>query len=141
MNKVLEFVKSRSLIFWLRVVTMIFAVAPIVYMIGRIEFERKYLISVILAGLAFVAQILSCVFEKKRGGDYIELAGVILLCAEFAVFISAGILSIVDFIYGINFWGDATQFPFILTFGLLLLAATVISVVCCFLGKTNEKNS
>ncbi|MBO4990377.1 MAG: hypothetical protein J6D37_08615 [Clostridia bacterium] len=141
MNKVLEFVKSRSWIFWLRIVMMVFAVAPIVYMIGRSGVESKYILSVVFAGLALVAQILACVFEKKRGGDYIELAGVVLLCSEFATFLSAGILSIVDFIYGINFWGDATQFPFILIFGLLLLAATVISVVCCFLGKTNEKNS
>ncbi len=138
MNKVMNFFKGRTVSFYLKVAIAVLLVIPSVYMGMRIPVQHKYIWPLICVLLGLAAEVLAIIFEDKKYGDYIELAGVIIISAEFGLFMSSSILDIVDYVYGINFWGDASQFPFVVLYGSILGVGTLISIVLCFLKKKTD---
>lgn len=135
-----NFLRERTLSFYLRLVVIILALVPLFYMGTRLTIETEYVGALICGVLGIAAHIAVLFLEKKSWVDYLELAGTICLTVELGMFLAGGCLSVVDYIYGINFWGDATQVPSIIGYGVVLFVGMVLSVVISYLGKAYEKD-
>ena len=61
------------------------------------------------------------------------------MALAFASFLSGGVLSIADYIAGINLFGDATQVPAIVTYSIILFCGMLLSIVDCFVYKGAPK--
>lgn len=136
-----EFIKSRTISFYLRAAALVLAIVPLFYMGARSTIETEYVTALVFGVLAVAAHAVTFVFENKSWSDYIELAASIFVAAEFSVFLTGGVLSVVDYIYGINFWGDATQVPAIIGYGVVLFISAALSIACCFMSKAYEKKA
>ena len=53
----------------------------------------------------------------------------------FASFANGGVLSVADYVAGINLFGDASQVPAIMTYGVMLLCGEILSIIDCFICK------
>ncbi len=141
MNKIVEFLKSRPISFYLRIAAAILAFVPIFYMATRIGADVKFIWAIVCAALAVAAQVALACTESKRWSDFIEITAVLLIAAEFALFVSGGVLDAVDYIFQINFWGDASQFGSILAYAIIIFVGMALSVASCFMSKAYEKNT
>lgn len=137
----IEFLKSKSIGFYLRAAAVILSVIPVFYMAVIASVEYVAGLVFVLAGIA--ALIVSLVFDGKMIGKYVGLAGSAALSVGFALFAVGSCLSVIDYIYNIVMWGDAKQFPFIMTFGVFLLVGTGLSIASCWLvgSKNAEKQN
>lgn len=133
MNKVLEYLRTRPLSFWLRIVAIILVIIPIGYTASLAGSIPEYPAAIAFMVLAAITEILLFVFPKNPFTDYIAIAGVVFLALAFSFFALGGVLSVSDYIAGVNFWGDRTQFPAIMAYGALLLASTCLGTANCFL--------
>lgn len=141
MNKIVEFLKSRPVSFYLRLAATVLAFVPIVYMATRIEIEPKYIGAVVCAALAVAAHVALMFTENRQWSDFIEIAVAALTAAEFSLFIAGGVLDVVDYVFQINFWGEASQFGSILTYAIIIFISMGLSVASCFMNKAYEKKS
>lgn len=66
-------------------------------------------------------------------------AGAAFMALAFTSFLSGGVLSIADYIAGINLFGDATQVPAIVTYSIILFCGMVLSIIDCFVYKESPK--
>lgn len=132
-----NFIKSRTLGFWLRLAAAVFAIVPCFYMgnAGGMmkEVPADYTSGLALLVVGIVLLVASLVFDGKRWNAYIGIAAAVLLSFALALFVFGSVLSIVDHVFNIVMWGDATQFPAIVGFGVVQLLATGLSVSSCFL--------
>lgn len=141
MNTVIKFFKERTLSFYLRLAVIVMALVPIFYMCTRLTIETEYVAAVVFGIIAVVAHIAALVFEKQSWVDFLEIVGTLCLAAELGMFAVGGMLSVVDFLYKINFWGDPTQVPAIFGFGAVLAVGMLLSIAVCFLRKAYERKA
>lgn len=138
---IIRFLKSRTISFYLRIVAAVLALVPLFYMGTRITIESEYIGAIVCGVLGIAVHIAAFFFEGKSWSDYMQLAGTILLAAEFSIFLSGGALSVVDYIYGINFWGDSTQMFAIIGYGIVLFIGAALSVAACYMRSAYEKEA
>lgn len=141
MNKFVEFLKSRPVSFYLRLAATVLAFVPIVYMATRIETEPKYIWAVVCAALAVAAHVALMFTENRAWSDFIEIAVAALIAAEFSLFVAGGVLDVVDYVFQINFWGDASQFGSIVAYAIIIFISMGLSVASCFMNKAYEKKA
>lgn len=141
MNKVLEFLKSRTVSFYLRAAAAVLAFVPVIYTAMRLTDSACYIGCLVCALLAVAAQIALAFTEAKGWSDFIEIAAVVLTAAELSLFVAGGVLDAVDYIFEIDFWGDATQFGAILAYTVVLTVATALGIASSFMRKAYEKDA
>lgn len=121
--------------FWLQVLSLILCVVPIAYMFGKIETCPEYVAAIVFAFLAIVAEVALFIFHGKKFSGFIALGCVILLALSMCYFMCGGVLSVVDYIYGINLFGDSSQFGSIIAYSAVFGIAVISGIVCCFFVK------
>lgn len=132
-----DYLKNRTVGFWLRVAAIVFAIVPMFYManVGGVwqEVPSYYTVGLVFLIFGVVALIVSLVFDGKKMNSYLMLAGCVCLSAAFSLFAAGSVLSVVDYVYNIVMWGDGSQFPAIISFGIVLLMGTGTSIAACWL--------
>ena len=63
------------------------------------------------------------------------MAGTALKAYANASFANGRVLSDPDYVAGINLFGDASQVPAIMTYGVMLLCGVILSIIDCFICK------
>lgn len=130
---------SASLI--LRVIAVILMIIPVFYITGHVANIPEYRRTLIYIPLAVLAEILTVVFAQKSWNDYIHVAGSILMSFAFVSFANGGVLSVADYVAGINLFGDASQVPAIMVYGVILLCGVIVSIIECFICKEFPKDN
>lgn len=130
-----------SLSLLLRAVAVILSVIPIIYVAGHMSSVPEYTKTLIFIPLAVLTEVLSVIFSRKFWCDYLHVAGAIFMALAFASFMSGGVLSIADYIAGINLFGDATQVPAIITYGIILFCGTILTIIDCFVCDESPRSS
>jgi hypothetical protein len=94
------------------------------------------------AVIAAVVTGCAAVFTSGRLQDWLLLAEVVLLSTGFALFVASDdvILTFVDYLFKIDYWGNTALLPNIMMTAVLFLISTLLAVAVCFLAKTNTKN-
>lgn len=133
--KMKEFFANRGVDFYLRVFAAVTAFVPVVYLFLRIETEPQYLYGAIFGIAAVVLSVVGFIFSSKKWADYLWLGAGACIAAELSALIAGGVLSIIDYVFEINFWGDATQFSAIIGFGIVVFLGCIASVAACFFRK------
>lgn len=118
---------------YFNVVLILLAVIPIFYMVSLASKIPEYPWAIGFTILGIITESLLLAFPKKWFSDYIMIAGALILSAAFSSFLMGGVLSIADYIAGVNFWGDATQVPAIITYSCMLFFSACLSVVNCYI--------
>ena len=124
---------SASLV--LRGIAVILMIIPVFYTAAHVSSIPQYKRTLIYIVLAVLAEILTVVFALKSWIDYIHVAGSALMAFAFASFANGGVLSVADYVAGINLFGDASQVPAIMTYGVMLLCGVILSIIDCFICK------
>lgn len=103
-------------------------------MIPKVPEEYKPALICLIIGLLFqIGSIIMNVYEIKYS-NYMRLIVAVMITLAMSLFASGSVLSVVDKIYNIVMWGDATQFPKIIGFGVCLLLGTIADIVVCWLN-------
>lgn len=126
---------DNPLSFLLRAIATVLMILPVIYIVGHMAAVSEYKKALVFILLAVLAEILTVIFDKKFWCDFLHVAGAIFMALTFASFLSGGVLSIADYIAGINLFGDASQVPAIVTYSIILFCGTVLSIVDCFIFK------
>lgn len=121
--------------FWLQVAALILCIVPIAYMFGKTESCPEYLPAIVFVFLAVAAEVALFIFPGKKFSGFIALGCVIFLALSLCYFMCGGVLSVVDYIYGIKLFGDSTQFGAIVGYSVVLGLAVISGIVCCFFVK------
>ena len=124
---------SASLV--LRGIAVILMIIPVFYTAAHVSSILQYKRTLIYIVLAVLAEVLIVVFAQKSWNDYIHVAGSALMAFAFASFANGGVLSVADYVAGINLFGDASQVPAIMTYGVMLLCGVILSIIDCFICK------
>lgn len=124
---------SASLV--LRGIAVILMIIPVFYTTAHVSSIPQYKRTLIYIVLAVLAEVLTVVFAQKSWNDYIHVAGSALMAFAFASFANGGVLSVADYVAGINLFGDASQVPAIMTYGVMLLCGVILSIIDCFICK------
>lgn len=124
---------SASLV--LRGIAVILMIIPVFYTSAHVSSILQYKRTLIYIVLAVLAEVLTVVFAQKSWNDYIHVAGSALMAFAFASFANGGVLSVADYVAGINLFGDASQVPAIMTYGVMLLCGVILSIIDCFICK------
>lgn len=124
---------SASLV--LRGIAVILMIIPVFYTAAHVSSIPQYKRTLIYIVLAVLAEVLTVVFAQKSWNDYIHVAGSALMAFAFASFANGGVLSVADYVAGINLFGDASQVPAIMTYGVILLCGVILSIIDCFICK------
>ena len=124
---------SASLV--LRGIAVILMIIPVFYAAAHVSSILQYKRTLIYIVLAVLAEVLTVVFAQKSWNDYIHVAGSALMAFAFASFANGGVLSVADYVAGINLFGDASQVPAIMTYGVMLLCGVILSIIDCFICK------
>ncbi len=124
---------SASLV--LRGIAVILMIIPVFYTAAHVSSILQYKRTLIYIVLAVLAEVLAVVFAQKSWNDYIHVAGSALMAFAFASFANGGVLSVADYVAGINLFGDASQVPAIMTYGVMLLCGVILSIIDCFICK------
>ena len=124
---------SASLV--LRGIAVILMIIPVFYTAAHVSSILQYKRTLIYIVLAVLAEVLTVVFAQKSWNDYIQVAGPALMAFAFASFANGGVLSVADYVAGINLFGDASQVPAIMTYGVMLLCGVILSIIDCFICK------
>ena len=119
--------------FCLRIMMILLAAIPIFYMAGLSGSIKEYPWAIGFSVLGIIAEVLLFLLPDKKYSDYIMIGGAAVLALAFSFFLMGGVLSIADYIAGVNFWGDATQFSSIVTYGVMLFGSACLSVVSCYM--------
>lgn len=136
MNEVIK----RGFSFYLKLSVVLFAVVSaysyIVYTSAGGSTKSGIYYSIVGAILMGCATF----FIKRRSKDWLMLAEVALLSASFALFIASDdvILTFVDYIYKIDYWGNTALIPNIISTAVFFLISVALAVVVCFIDKHNE---
>lgn len=130
-----------SVSFILRGIAVILMIIPIFYTAAHASNIPQYKRTLVYIVLAVLAEVLTVVFAKKSWNDYIHVAGSVLMAFAFASFANGGVLSVADYVAGINLFGDASQVPAIMTYGVMLLCGVVLSIIDCFICKDVPVNA
>ena len=110
-------------------------IIPVFYTAAHVSSILQYKRTLIYIVLAVLAEVLTVVFAQKSWNDYIHVAGSALMAFAFASFANGGVLSVADYVAGINLFGDASQVPAIMTYGVMLLCGVILSIIDCFICK------
>lgn len=124
---------SASLV--LRGIAVILMIIPVFYTAAHVSSIPQYKRTLIYIVMAVLAEVLTVVFAQKSWSDYIHVAGSALMAFAFASFANGGVLSVADYVAGINLFGDASQVPAIMTYGVMLLCGVILSIIDCFICK------
>ena len=124
---------SASLV--LRGIAVILMIIPVFYTAAHVSSIPQYKRTLIYIVLAVLAEVLTVVFAQKSWNDYIHVACSALMAFAFASFANGGVLSVADYVAGINLFGDASQVPAIMTYGVMLLCGVILSIIDCFICK------
>ena len=127
--------------FLLRVVATVLTIIPVIYIVGRMAAVPEYKKTLVFILLAVLIQVLTVIFAENFWCDFLHVAGAVFIALTFASFLSGGVLSIADYIAGINLFGDATQVPAIVTYSIILFCGVVLAIVDCFIFKENPESS
>lgn len=119
----------------LRGIAVILMIIPVFYTAAHVSSIPQYKRTLIYIVLAVLAEVLTVVFAQKSWNDYIHVAGSALMAFAFASFANGGVLSVADYVAGINLFGDASQVPAIMTYGVMLLCGVILSIIDCFICK------
>ena len=122
---------SASLV--LRGIAVILMIIPVFYTAAHVSSILQYKRTLIYIVLAVLAEVLTV--AQKSWNDYIHVAGSALMAFAFASFANGGVLSVADYVAGINLFGDASQVPAIMTYGVMLLCGVILSIIDCFICK------
>ena len=110
---------SASLV--LRGIAIILMIIPVFYTAAYAATIPQYKRTLVYIVLAVLAEVLTVVFA--------------LMAFAFASFANGGVLSVADYVAGINLFGDASQVPAIMTYGVMLLCGEILSIIDCFICK------
>lgn len=132
---------DNPLSFLLRAIATVLIIFPVIYIVGHMAAVSEYKKTLVFIMLAVFAEVLTVIFDKKFWSDFIHVAGAVFMSFAFASFLSGGVLSIADYIAGINLFGDATQFSAIVTYSVILFCGMVMAIVDCFIFKEVPKSS
>lgn len=101
-------------------------------MIPKVPEEYEPALICLIIGLLFqIGSIIMNVYEIKYS-NYMRLIVAVMITLAMSLFASGSVLSVVDKIYNIVMWGDATQFPKIIGFGVCLLLGTIADIIACW---------
>ena len=101
-------------------------------MIPKVPEEYKTSLICLVIGLLFqICSVVMNIYNIKYS-NYIRLIVAVMITLSLSLFASGSVLSVVDKIYNIVMWGDATQFPRIIGFGSCLLLGTIADIVVCW---------
>ncbi len=128
-----KLLKGISLSLLLRAIAVVLSVIPIIYVAGHMATVPAYTKTLIFIPLAVLAEVLTVIFARKSWCDFLHVAGAVFMALAFASFMQGGVLSIADYIAGINLFGDSTQVPAIITYGIILFCGTILSIIDCFI--------
>ena len=137
MNKqVISKLRQPSII--IQIVAFVLSFISLIYvanfgnMIPKVPEEYKPSLICLIIGLLFqIGCIIMNVYEVKYS-NYIRLIVAVMIALAMSLFASGSVLSVVDKIYNIVMWGDATQFSKIIGFGVCLLLGTIADIVVCW---------
>ena len=137
MNKqVISKLRQPSII--IQIVAFVLSFISLIYvanfgnMIPKVPEEYKLALICLIIGLLFqIGCIIMNVYEVKYS-NYIRLIVAVMIALAMSLFASGSVLSVVDKIYNIVMWGDATQFSKIIGFGACLLLGTIADIVVCW---------
>lgn len=121
--------------FLFRGVATVLTIIPVIYIVGHMAAVPEYKKALVFILLAVVTEVLTVIFAEKFWCDFIHVAGAVFIGLTFALFLSGGVLSIADYIAGINLFGDATQVPAIVTYSIILFCGMVLAIADCFIFK------
>ena len=128
---------SASLV--LRGIAVILMIIPVFYTAAHVSSIPQYKRTLIYIVMAVLAEVLTVVFAQKSWSDYIHVVGSALMAFAFASFANGGVLSVADYVAGIKLFGDASQVPAIMTYGVMLLCGVILSIIDCFIYKDIPK--
>lgn len=123
----------------LRIAAMILILLPVIYTAGHIAGIPEYKKTLSFIFLTVLVEILTIVLDRKTWCEFFHVVGTVFIALAFTSFVSGGVLSIADYIAGINLFGDASQVPAIITYSIILFVGLLLSLVDCFIYN-NEKN-
>lgn len=133
----LNFLKKQPISFYLIIIGCLLVLIPTFYMIPNYiktpDFVGGYLLSVIFVFAFIVIRVGALFIKNKRIANYIALLVFVMLCFAFALYLQGSILSTIDHIFNIVMWGDPTQFPSIVIFGILFLLGVLSNLVSFWL--------
>lgn len=128
-----KMLQERPVRFCLRIVMILLAGIPVFYMTGLAGSIKEYPWAIGFSVLGIIVEALLLFLPDKKYSDYIMIVGAVTLALAFSFFLMGGVLSVADYIAGVNFWGDATQFSSIVTYGVMLFGSACLSVVSCYI--------
>lgn len=99
------------------------------FMIPSLPQNKDYLLACVFIIVAIIGISVSAFWKTNVLVDFGIILGSTALAGAFALFIKGSIYDIVDFIFKINFWGNAQKIPLEAGFSAMLLCSTVVSVV------------
>lgn len=136
----LERFKKLPLSFYLQCSALLLAVISFFYLANvgapMSKVPEEYtpaLICLVLGALVLLTSLILSLFRLPYH-EYLRLLAAVLIAIALAYFSTGSVLSIIDKVYNIVMWGDATQFPAIIGFGSTLAASLVLTIATCWLN-------
>ncbi len=122
--------------FILSLAQILLAAIPLIYQFQMAEKISEYTCSIAASCIGILAITLLWLTRQRILCDYLQIAGTVFIAVGLCFFMAGGVLSLADWISDVNFWGDATQAPAIITYGCMMVCSTATGVVNCYIKKT-----
>lgn len=131
MNK--SILANNSVSFYLRILSSVLAIVPVFYIVAMIKGITEYPYALCFIVLGVATEIALLFIKNKKISDFLAIAGTAFLALAMSFFLLGGVLSIADYVEGINFFGDASQFPAIMIYTSSLFISSALSVATCWM--------
>lgn len=92
--------------------------------------------------LSLVAQV-SLLFWRNAQAIWLRIAAIALLCIAFGLFVDNDevILSFTDYVFSIDYWGNAALVPYVIRASIFMLSSVLVLVVSCFFKQDEKRQS
>ncbi|MDR1641016.1 MAG: hypothetical protein LBT59_15080 [Clostridiales bacterium] len=131
---------KRGLSFYLNIAVVLFAVISTFSYIAYTSAGGSAKYGIYFVAVAAVVTGCVSLLVQNKYSDLILLLGSGFLSAGFALFVTSDdvILTFVDYIFKINYWGNTELIPNIITTAVLFLVASALAILGCFVARTNK---
>ncbi len=130
MNNFFNFKKVSAYLF---IVSLILAIVPVIYVLGKVNTVSEYLPTLIFIALSVAVDLAIVFLPVKIAKDILLIISALLKSLAFSFFMLGGVLSLADYIAKINLFGDASQVPFIIIYGVALLISAGTAIADCYI--------
>lgn len=126
---------ARPAEFYVRILSLILTVVPVFYIASHMSKLSEYPWSLAFLICGVITDVVLLFLPGKVFSSYLALISAVWKALALSFFLLGGVLSVVDYIYGISLFGDASQFSAIVGYGVVLTCAVGTAIADCFLMK------